>query len=399
MRNKINSIISLILVGAMLALTGCGTTVASYNKDTAFAGDFSSDDKIIDNGRLDVCHLRHEATCGHSLWKNDTIDFEGYGGLSVKTSGAKLTYTVYSHSPNLNSGMKNVYFTKDGSSTQYSLGAAKVKETKTCDFAQIAAKEKNAKGIWHLNGVFENDYQVCMNFWFDGTEIWCCRLIEDAKNSIAAWNKVVGKLDPKKCLSFYVNDDKKFPITYPTNGCDGSVVHVDEWRKLAHEIILHDTWSDEAKVFALVEWFFRNTAYDDWRVKVNDNHSRAFTDNAWTKDSYFMFYNHVGQCWDYANAMTIMCRELGIPCTTVDNSNHAANAVWLNDEWVCIDISSLVKYRCVREDTNKKYWATEKEHNFCDRYGYYSTLFDAVNQGLCTPTTASDPDNGKNPMY
>ncbi|MCR5733560.1 MAG: transglutaminase-like domain-containing protein [Lachnospiraceae bacterium] len=392
--------VGMLLMGMPEAyVSGCRVTLASeINSNDENTDEFSCDDMVIENGRYDVCHLRHEATCSISMWKNDSIDFEGYAGFKVKTNGTGLTCSMYSHSPTYDSGMKSVYFDRDDNDMKYELGELHPGETKNFDFADIVAKGNNAEGLWHLNGVFENDYRVSMNLWFDGNELFCCRLAEDAGDSIAAWNSIIGRLNPEKCLSFYINDDKDYPITYPTSGYDGSAVQVDEWRELADEIILFDSWSDEAKVFALVEWLVKNTAYDDWRVKVNNNHSRANDDDAWDQDSYFMFYNHVGQCWDYANAFTIMCREAGIPCTSVDNPWHTANAVWLNGEWVCIDVSSLAVYRCCFKDTDRSRWIINVEHSFGDRYGYYSTMFSTVNQGLCTPTTATDLD-AKNPEY
>ena len=72
-----------------------------------------------------------------------------------------------------------------------------------------------------------------------------------------------------------------------------------------------------------------------------NNRSRATLAEDWTNDNLFSYYNHVGNCYDYANIMTIMCRHLGIPCTTVENSYHTANAVWMDGEWVCIDVSVL----------------------------------------------------------
>ena len=231
--------------------------------------------------------------------------------------------------------------------------------------------------------------------YFDGKKVQTCWItgLANFKDTIDRWNQTIGNCDPKDFLEMYVGN-KNNPITYPTSGLYGDCNHVRQWRELSHEIVLHDDWNDETKVFAMVIWLSRNCAYDDYRVIYKNNKSRATLAGVWDDDNLWMYYNHVGQCWDFANALTIMCREQGIPCTSVDNPEHTACAVWLNDEWVCIDVSSLAKYHCKKEDTDKINWVLQRSGRFDTNYGVYVRSFDTINQGLCTPITAtSDKPN------
>ena len=192
--------------------------------------------------------------------------------------------------------------------------------------------------------------------------------------------------------------NKNNPITYPTSGTNGACNHVQKWCDLSDEIIKIDTWSDEMKVFALVKYLTQNYAYDDYRVNTLNNTSRAMKKGVWSDDNLFMYYNKVGQCWDFANALTIMCRHQGIPCTSAENDGHTVNAVWMCGEWIAIDVSSLVSNHCDTEDTDPKNWKHYRTGAYNRFYGYYDGTMETYNQALATPETTLSNRSGKNPM-
>ena len=211
------------------------------------------------------------------------------------------------------------------------------------------------------------------------------------------WNAVIGSLDPATCLDMYVGTPS-VPLTYPTSGQNGSCNHVQEWCDLSDKIITNDAWSDEEKVYAMVQYLIENFAYDNYRVVKLNNVSRANKDDAWSDDNHFMFYNHVGQCFDFANALCVMSRHQGIPCTSTENSYHTVNAVWLDGEWVAIDVSAMTKYYCNTEDTSRKFWVNRCGNDFNKYYCYYDGNMDTYNQALATPETMLVGRSGKNPM-
>ena len=385
--------ICIILATLVFAMTGCSQTAETDSS----CGAYTADATVIQRGnQLDVYHLGNKATCGITEWRNDIIDFEGLAGLRVTTSGTKVTYTAYSHNKTYAVG-GNVVLRRDRKDTGISLGCVKADESNSFDIAQIL----DANKVSSPNGLFElamklPDQDVCTHLWFDGQNVQTCRIGSNMSQKIKVWNDLTGKIDPETCLGMYVGNPDN-PITYPTSGQNGNCNHVRQWRELSHEIIINDKWTDEAKVYAIVQWLARNCAYDDWRVSVNNNKSRATLAQTWDDDSLWMFYNHCGNCWSFANACTIMLREQDIPCTSVDNGFHTANAVWLNGEWVCIDVSVLVAHHCCEEDTAPDKWIDVRHGTYRDDYGYYETMFNTYNQGLCTPITATST-TAQNPM-
>ena len=341
---------------------------------------------------LEAYHFTNEGICGATEYINDNVDFEALAGIKYKTNGTKVTFTAYAHN--------EAYL--DGGDVYVQIGQKDVivghvadKESGTFDMAEVLkANGDVTKADWYRLGIRLSKQNVVGHLYWDGKSVCACRVGKNADSNAKKWNAVVKDMNPDDYVNMWVGNEDN-PITYPTSGT-GGVNHVQKWRELAHEIIKFDTWSDEAKVYALTQYLCRNYAYDDYRVHTCNNVSRAKQTNGWMNDKMFMYFNKVGNCWDFANALTIMCREYGIPCTSVDNDTHTANAVWLNGEWVCIDVSVLVQHHCTEKDTDPEKWREQRDCTYADCYGYYSDQFDTHNQGLCTPITATS--NKANPM-
>lgn len=392
-KSKIKLIVSLIVMSTAISHI---SMPALCEIDSSLKGSTQA----MQLGSNNIVGLGDNGTCGITNYIGDYIDYEGFAGLRVHTDGTLVDYTMYSHSNNYDNG--TVYIQNNClDNTRIDLGSIKVDETKSFDIKEIASKMNidDTTGLYKLTimtGKEGNEYAV-MFLYYDGKKAQYCRCISQRKEEIDKWNTVVSNLDPNTCLNMWVGN-KNIPITYPTSGTNGSCNHVQEWCELSDEIVLHDDWTDEAKVFALVLYLTRNYAYDHYRVDTLNNTSRAMKDDAWTDDNHFMFYNHVGQCWDMANALAIMCRHQGIPCTTVENNHHTVNAVWLRDEWIAIDVSALVQNHCKQEDTNSDDWMHYRDTRYAYSYGYYDSTMNTYNQALATPETTLSNRSGKNPM-
>ena len=381
-----------ILTAVMTAVL----TVSSVSPVVCYAdtanGAYTVDEKVIkSNSIYEAYHFTNEGTVGCTGFEDDNIDFEGIAGLRYKTSGTKVTFEAYTHNPKYIDG-GNVYV--QVGQKDVVVGHVANGESGSFDMASILKANGGDinKATWYRFGIKLSDKKAVGHLYWDGKTVCVCRVGKNSRQNIKVWNNVVKNMNPKDYLNMWVGN-KSVPITYPTTGV-GGCNHVQLWRDLAHEIIVKDNWNDEIKVYAFVQYLCENYAYDDYRVKTCDNVSRANLANAWDDDNMWMYYNKVGNCWDFANALTIMCREYGIPCTSVDNADHTANAVWLRGEWVCIDVSTLVQHHCTEKDTNPKKWLKNRDNYYRQAYGYYSNQFNTHNQGLCTPITAgSHNDN------
>ena len=145
-------------------------------------------------------------------------------------------------------------------------------------------------------------------------------------------------------------------IVYPSYGDVGDVNNVKDWEKLSDELVLNEDWTDQFKVYLFTRYLRRNYAYDRW--KCNEGQSRAWKANNWSDPDLFMFRNKVGVCWDFTNVLAIMCRHHGIPATSIDSTqaNHTINAIYIDDQWMIIDMTRLLLYYCSTEDPNPDNW-------------------------------------------
>lgn len=73
------------------------------------------------------------------------------------------------------------------------------------------------------------------------------------------------------------------------------------------------------------------TEYDTYSVEHRDE----VGDIAWS--AYGVFEEHKAVCAGYANAITLICEELGIPVIEVYSENHEWNMVFIDGEWLHLD--------------------------------------------------------------
>ncbi len=145
-------------------------------------------------------------------------------------------------------------------------------------------------------------------------------------------------------------------IVYPGDGYEGDVNEVKDWERVSDELIYDRNISDQFKVYIFTRYLRNNYAYDKWKCDVKQ--SRAAKANVWSDPKLFMFHTKVGVCWDFTNVLAIMCRHQGIPATSIDSDedNHTINAIYVDDQWIIIDMTRLLKYYCTSEEPNTDNW-------------------------------------------
>ena len=62
-----------------------------------------------------------------------------------------------------------------------------------------------------------------------------------------------------------------------------------------------------------------------------------------------------GVCYDFSALFAAMCRSQGIPCAMAkgytDNGYHAWNMVYLDEEWVAVDMTTSIAFRSFKAET------------------------------------------------
>lgn len=314
---------------------------------------------------------------GDTSFRGDNIDFEGYQGIRLDTSDGKISYAVYNHSSNTSDDDIRVDLYKVDENDRFieTLAVMSIPDGEV-DSRWRTVTDDLSDGLYRINSEFlflpDGSYDEISGYvYIENGKAMTCRVKNNSFNiDSRRFDKLLAEndTDPQKYLSNKEN-------TYPSNGTNGSCVQIEEWEHQADEII--EEWhlenaTDEAKVFFFTEWLAKNIAYDEWRVTINKNKSRATKNNDWYDDNLWAYYNGVGQCWDFVNAMAIMCRHAGIPCTDVANAGHTITCVWMNGKWSCIDITVFTRYTNWEENPDPaKYQPGEWCLKMNDYYGYY----------------------------
>lgn len=291
---------------------------------------------------------------------NDTIDFEGFYGIRLATSGSKVTYSMYTHSnvcaldgaPYIAEVSRGIMGTWDTTKKVNDLPKTSLDKTSSTDVSKLA------DGVYAIVQRFVHGSQnfhtnACAWFTVINGVAKCCRINPNGKDEtremLDEWDKFTKDMNPKDYL-----DGSK--LSYPTEL--KANYHASKELCAQADKLVNDKMSDELKLFAITSWIANTIAYDRWVQSNTKVTSRAYIKKNHNDPSNFAPRNHVGDCWDYTNMLTIMLRHVGIPCTSITNNSmrHEWNAVYINNEWLSIDITSFNSFDCWTEDVDSNNW-------------------------------------------
>ena len=292
-------------------------------------------DTVVDTGTWTAYDFRTSTYTGLGL--DGTVrPFEMYYGIYAEVNGSKVTYRAYSHLDDVKPVAALIKRTSTGSTTKLDIG--------TTDTTVNMAKQAN--DVFTISVKFSNDTVCAVSLYFnDGTAYIVSvtsKTVEYVKEFIFGYRDELNALidewgvTPENSIGVTTKD-----ISYPTYARNGYRCDTDLWRALAHEIVEDDTLGDTVKLALLHDWMTENMAYDNYMVNKL-NKSRANYYRNWS-GPYNVYDTKAGKCTDFANALAIMARELGIPCTSIENDGHTWNVVYANSRWYEIDMTGDIQ--------------------------------------------------------
>lgn len=239
-------------------------------------------------------------------------------------------------------------------------------ETKSIDLSKLE------NGRYIIRITFSNDKTASAYFYVNGKKTYTCVSMSMSNNK---YNEIKARRDRiDKLIEVYEvtpeNQTDTSELVYPVDDNPD----VEYWKKLSHK--LADKYeSDDAKVFAFHEWMSENLSYDYYCLytlkTTRQNYYRDYT------GKYHISNTKTGKCADFANVMLIMCRENNIPCTTIETPTHTWNLVYLNGQWMEIDMTTDIEAALYSEDVTQ---VTEPKSRYC---------YDSINP-LKTPWTNTE---------
>ena len=273
----------------------------------------------------------------------NVLDYEAYYGLTAYVKDQNIYVKAYNHSidhPILSSEIIS------------DMNDTKTIEITYDDYTMIDCKNYN-NGLYAIHTSFDKR-EVYLYFYINNTNVYTVRCLTDTSNTAYTNEKLIfnqlvlnekmktESIKPNECLSI---DDIVYPcIESPGHRCD-----TERWAQLSHDLLNgHTEWSDEFKIFVYTTWFINNTKYDCYRTNVLGC-SRAMKYGVWD-GTYSLWDLKVGVCCDFTNAMVIMLREQGIPATSLESDKHMWIAIYLDDLWRELDITTIMPYTSYNKD-------------------------------------------------
>lgn len=225
-----------------------------------------------------------------------------------------------------------------------------------------------ANGLYRVKVTFSNKKYGALYFYVNGGKAYTCSTMTMSDSEYKKFTAHRERIDTLVDL-YDASPENSLDMTqlcYPIHEelykghnarCD-----VERWAKLSHEIV-NDNMPDDAKVFAFHEWMTKNLAYDNYSaytLKVGRMYSYKDYTGKW-----HVYTTKTGVCTDFSNILVIMCREHNIPCNTIENIGHTWNIVYLNGNWMELDLTA-----------DRTAWVYGKDVTKVDRaespYNYYS---------------------------
>lgn len=338
-----------------------GTTGNGYSADTYAkssyenpanvfysAGYFGMQAMIKDNSRLQV-------------WSYDHTGKAECTGIRITSNNNKYEKLTYSYSAS------------DGS-----LEADLRKDCYTNGFYAITATFRyNGKTVDHTLYLFvdcKSDAADDMHFYICyGSKHYTSENFSPAKraNYVASLIKDEG-VTPGNSL----NSNLLYPSCATVSTYDTPF-----WINKSYDILAGYEGKTKAfKALLFHDWMTSHLVYDYYKVNVLVTPRYWQGRNKPLDQSQYLSRNNTGVCLDFANIYAIMCREQGIPCTILTTDTHAWNAVYINGEWVEVDLTTDVN----RYAYNSDYTDISGTQKYCYD-GYFS--WDVNHQ---YPTSASE---------
>lgn len=278
------------------------------------------------------------------------LQYELYYGLHVTTDGSIVSYTAYDHTKDGVAPVKTwITFEETGNSA--------IVDTASCDQPAAIDLKGQDNGLYSLHTTFDNDVELVLPLYMNAGQAYIVQAVLDTASDKAILNAIAKPTRIRELAESYnVTPEKSLSvdpvdIAYPVlSRYENSTARCDTelWAALAHEIVPDETLSDSVKVVMLHDWMTQNLAYDDYKVNVCKEWRAGYYDDF--TGTWNVYNTHTGVCEDFTNIFAIMCRELGIPCGSLDTDNHTWNIVWLDEQWQEIELTQDIKRHTYKKD-------------------------------------------------
>lgn len=281
-------------------------------------------------------------------------------GLTARIKNNKIYFKAYNDYPDeFNLKLKALDLISDSKATSLKLS----NKTQSIDLS------KYNNGVYAIRATFSsNKKPVIIAYVNDGKTYLCSaeKMTKTEYNKFKSRRETIWKLMDKENIT-PENSIATDILCYPWNDEIGMNNDTPKWIKLSNKITKPE-WSDSRKLFAIHEWMSENLAYDYYKSNVLKKPRAAYYKVY--DGTYDTYQTHIGVCADFTNILATMCRAQGIPCITLETKAHGWNAVYINGNWIEIDMTVDIDNSVYGEDMTD--WVRPSQihtyHGFYDEF-------------------------------
>ncbi len=288
--------------------------------------------------------FRTRMTVGYSIHDSENqLPVEADYGIMGMFNGSVISIKTYDHTGKNLTVVSSCVEPLDASVTAGKENVLFGPVTMTTDFSDLP------NGLYRISVTFSNGNTAELYFLVNGDEYRFCQMIQAGRNSInpdynidnirarrahlkdliKEWN-----ITPENSLSV---DIIKYPVPdyYGLDGKQYWRCDTELWADFSDTLVKPE-WSDERKAFAICDWMSQNLAYDYYVSDVLNADRAIYYDDI--MGDYSVWELKCGVCRDFGQILAIMMRQQGIPAEVIANDTHLWNIVYLNGQWMEVDI-------------------------------------------------------------
>ena len=190
--------------------------------------------------------------------------------------------------------------------------------------------------------------------------------IANDEKKLSLINNFVHPFNSFKTISFTYNDQGRFSLIIEHIYTEEEITKINYIVDNKIKELIIDTMTNEEKVKIIHDYIIDNTTYDT--LKTENIHDDTYKSNT----AYGPLFEGYAICSGYADVMAIYLNKLGIPNYKISNDTHIWNLVYVNNEWLHLDLTwddpvyedSNINYDYFLITTEAVYEKNDTEHYF-----------------------------------
>ena len=200
-------------------------------------------------------------------------------------------------------------------------------------------KPENKEDIFNIIYNAINNGYDSFNFYCQNSYETCLDDVKDLTGNyelLAYINNFVHPYNSYNRLNVTINTLGKINITVEKLYNDSTINVLNQKIDTIYNELITDDMNDYDKIKAIHDYIIDNSVYDEQRVNNLYNDYRGeFSSNIATGP---LLQGH-GICSGYTDAMALFLNKMNIPNYKISSENHIWNLVYINNEWLHLDLT------------------------------------------------------------